>query len=805
MEFRAQTVIIGGGIVGCSIAYHLAKLGERDVLILEKGELTSGSTWHAAGLVGQLRSSRNVTRMLTHSVELYSSLEAETGQSTGWKQVGGLRLACSEERMQELRKGATTARSFGLEMELLSPKEALDLFPVMSADDVVGAAFLPTDGYADPSSITRALAKGARDAGVRIERGVRVIDFVTKGRRLTKVVTDQGDIEAQTVVLAAGIWSRELGKLAGVNVPLIPVQHQYIVTEKIPDLPRNLPTVRDPDNLVYYKEESGALAMGGYEHDPIAWSVDGVPREFGQELLEPDFDHFEQLSTLAMKRTPLLEKVGVRELINGPEAFTPDGHFVMGQAPERDNVFVAAGFNAHGIAAGGGAGRMVAEWIVEGRPSLDLWSLDIRRFGDHHRSTTYVRDRTLELYGKHYSIAWPQEEHDTARGVRRSPLYSTLKARGAVYGSKFGWERPNWFATDDLDVNESLTFGKPSWFEAVGREHRAIRECVALIDQTSFSKLEVSGAGAYELLQRVAANDIDRPPGSLTYTQLCNDRGGIECDLTIARLANDHFYVVTGTAFGAHDLTWIESHLRVHEAGAVHTRDVTSSRAVINVCGPRSRELLSKVCTDDLSNTTFPFAQCREVHLGCAPALALRVTYVGELGWELHIPVEFAGYVHDLLREAGEPLGLADAGYRAIESCRLEKGYRYWSTDLTPDYNPYEAGLGFCVSLQKGDFVGREALARAKEDGVSRRLCCFVLGEYRPLHGGETICRHGEVLGVVTSGGWGYTAESSIAYGYVPTAHARQGDFEIEVMGETVGATRQVGALHDPGRDRILA
>ena len=605
MQDRAQIVIIGGGIVGCSIAYHLAKFGAKDVLILEKRELTSGSTWHAAGLVGQLRSSRNVTRMLGYSVELYASLEEETGQSTGWKEVGGLRLACSGERMQELRKGATTAKSFGLDMQLLSPKEARDLFPIMSLDEVVGAAFLPTDGYADPSSITRALAKGARDRGVAIERGVRVERFTIRDGRITTIHTDQGDVECETVVLAAGLWSRELGRLAGVNVPLIPVQHQYLVTDKIPDLPKDLPTMRDPDNLVYYKEEAGAIAMGGYEHDPIPWSVDGVPREFGQELLEADFDHFEQLSTLAIKRTPLLETVGVRELINGPEAFTPDGHFVMGEAPELSGFFVAAGFNAHGIAAGGGAGRMMAEWILEGRPSLDLWSLDIRRFGSHHSSTKYVADRTLELYGKHYSISWPGDEHESARGVRRSPLFPTLKARGAVYGSKYGWERPNFFAPSHGELEDDLTFGKPSWFEQVGREHRAIRESVALIDQTSFSKIEVRGRGAFDALQRIAANDIDKAPGSLTYTQLCNERGGIECDLTIARLSVDRFYIVTGTAFGTHDLAWIDANLP--EAGSVFAYDVTSSRAVVNICGPRSRELLEKTSKDDVSNEGFPF------------------------------------------------------------------------------------------------------------------------------------------------------------------------------------------------------
>ena len=803
MQERAQVLIIGGGIVGCSTAYHLAKSGCKDVLLVEKGELTSGSTWHAAGLVGQLRSSRNVTRMLKHSVELYESLEAETGQATGWKQVGGLRLACSEERMQELRKGATTARSFGLEMHMLSPREALDLFPIMSPKDIVGGAFLPTDGYADPSSVTRALAKGARDGGVTIERGVRVEEFLLKDRRVTGVRTNRGDIEVETVLLAAGMWSRQLGALAGVNVPLIPVMHQYMVTDKIPGIPADLPTMRDPDKLVYYKEEAGALAMGGYEHDPIPWAVEGIPGDFGQQLLEPDFDHFESISTLAIERTPLLETAGVRELINGPESFTPDGNFIMGRAPELDNFFVGAGFNAHGIAAGGGAGRMLSEWILDGRPSLDLWSVDIRRFGSHHRELDYVRDRTLELYGKHYSIAWPGDEHESGRKLRLSPLYSRLEAQGAVFGSKFGWERANWFAPAGTEAVETPTFGKPDWFEAVGSEHQGIREGVALIDQTPFSKLEVSGPGSFAFLQRLAAADLDKPPGRLTYTQLCNERGGIECDLTIARVEEERFYIVTGTAFGGHDLSWIRENL--DSGSPVELSDITDTRAVINVCGPRSRTLLESVCDDALDKEGFPFGACLPLHIGDATVLALRVTYVGELGWELHMPVEAAAGVYDLLLEAGVALDVRNAGYRAIESCRLEKGYRYWSTDLTADYTPWEAGLGFCVALDKGDFIGREALAEAREKGPSRKLCCFTLEEYRPLNGGETISRQGEVLGVLTSGGYGYTVGQSIAYGYIPAQLAGETDFEIEVMGESIPATRHDGALYDKGRERILA
>jgi sarcosine dehydrogenase len=799
---RASIVIIGGGIVGCSIAYHLGKRGESDVVLLEKGELTSGSTWHAAGLVGQLRSSLNVTTMLTYSVDLYRRLEAETEQPTGWRTVGGLRLASSKDRMIELKKGATTARSFGMEMHLLTPKEALDLFPIMDISGVVGAAFLPTDGYADPSMITMALAKGARESGVKFVRGARVTGIEVKNRAATTVKTDQGDIRADIVVNAAGMWAREVGRMAGVNVPLIAVQHQYLVTEVIPNLPKNLPTMRDPDNLVYYKEEAGALVMGGYEHNPIPWSLDGIPKTFGQELLAPNFEHFAPIGDLALKRTPILGSVGVRKLINGPEAFTPDGHFIMGKAPELKIYFVAAGFNAHGIAGGGGAGRMMAEWILDGRPSLDLWDVDITRFGSHHADPTYLRERTLELYGKHYSIAWPKEEHETGRNIYKSPLYEILKSQRAVFGSKYGWERPNWFAPAGVEPKDSLTFGWPNWHDPVGKEHQAIREKVALIDQSSFSKFEVRGKGALAFLQRLAVNNVDKPPGSLTYTQLCNEKGGIEADLTIQRLGEDFFYIVTGTAFGTHDFAWIRENL---DDASVTLEDKTPHGAVLNICGPQSRKVLEKVAKEDVSNQAFPFAQCRYLTIAGQRVNAARVTYVGELGWELHMPKEALVPVYQALWEAGKPFGIINAGYRAIESCRLEKGYRYWSAELSADFTPYEAGLGFCVDMKKKDFIGRAALVKAAEAGPRRKLCCFTLSKAVPMPGKESILLNGKLVGLVTSGGYGYTVGKSIAYGYLTPENIQESGYEIQVLGEVIPATREKGALYDPKRERILA
>lgn len=801
MSQQAQIIIVGGGIVGCSTAYHLSLMGVKDVIVLEKGELTSGSTWHAAGLVGQLRSSRNITQMLKYSVELYRNLEKKSGLPTGWREVGGLRVASSKDRMYELKKGATTAKSFGLEMHMLSPQEAYDLFPIMDLNGVEGAAFLPTDGYADPSGITQALAKLAKQGGVTFKTNTRVEGVKKSGDRFV-LTTDKGDYECEKLVNCAGMWAREFGQMMGVNVPLIPVQHQYLVTDDIEGLPDNLATMRDPDSLVYFKKEMGGLVMGGYERNPIPWSTNGIPRDFGQELLAPNFDHFTPLSELALKRVPILGEVGVRKLINGPEAFTPDGNFIMGEAPNLRNYFVGAGFNAHGIAAGGGAGKMLAEWVEYGRPSLDMWSADIKRFGKYTNSLWYTTKRTEELYGKHYTISWPHEEHDSVRGIKKSPLYQSLKKGHAVFGSKSGWERPNWFATVETDKKDIYSFEKPNWFEAVAREHHNIRENVALIDQTSFAKFEVTGPGALSYLNFLAANNVDKPEGTLTYTQLCNERGGIECDLTIGRTGPESFYIVTGTAFGTHDFAWFERHLP--NDGSVRLREITGSKAVINICGPNSRRVLEKVTLDDVSHEAFAFGTLKVLDLQGLEVMALRVTYVGELGWELHIPVEYAQSVYDKLWEAGEEFGIQNAGYRAIETLRLEKGFRYWSSDITPDYNPYEAGLGFCVDLKKENFLGKEALTQIKQDGPKQRLCCFTIDQEIELFGGETLIADGQVVGVLTSGGFGHTVQKTIAYGYLPTDKLKAEKFEIECLGVVYSATRHKGTLYDPKRARIL-
>ena len=806
----AQVVVIGGGIIGCSTAYHLARNGCKDVVVLERAKLTSGSTWHAAGLVGQLRSSANVTQLLKYSVELYDRLEKETGQATGWKRNGGLRLACNAERLVEIRRQATTAHSFGLEMHVLSAAEAKALWPIMDNSDVVGAAFLPTDGQVSPSDLAQALAKGARMQGVRIVEDCPVTGIELDGGRVRAVNTAQGRIETGIAVNCAGQWARHIGQLAGVSVPLVSVQHQYIITEPIAGVPRNLPTLRDPDRLIYFKEEVGGLVMGGYEPDPVPWAEDGIPDGFEFQLLGENWDHFEQHMTQALARVPALENAGVKQLINGPESFTPDGNFILGEAPEVRGFYVGAGFNAFGIASAGGAGRALAEWISAGEPPMDLWPVDIRRFGRHHGSDTWVRARTHEAYARHYTMAWPHEEYHSARPLRVSPLYSRLKEQGACFGEKLGWERPNWFAPSGVEPRDAYTYGRQNWFPHVGAEHRACRERVALFDQTSFAKFLVMGNDAEQALQWICSNEIGKPPGTLTYTQMLNSRGGIECDLTVARLAADEFYIVTGTGFATHDFAWIQRNIPP-DCADVKLVDVTSAWCVLALMGPRARDVLAQVTRADVSNASFPFGNCREIDIGGTPVRALRVTYVGELGWELHIPVEHAAAVYDRLMEAGGPHGIANAGYRAIESLRLEKGYRAWGSDIGPDHTPTEAGLGWAVKLAGGrPFLGRDALLAQKSQLVRKRLACFTLeGAGTVLLGRETIYRDGERAGWLSSGGWGYTAGTNIGFGYVRNADGVDADwlatgrYELEVASERLACRLQLAPLYDPRSERV--
>ncbi len=811
---EARIVIIGGGIIGCSTAYHLAKMGCNDVIVLEQGKLTSGSTFHAAGLVGQLRTNANITQLLGYSVALYQSLEQETGFATGWKMNGGLRLACNQERWTEVKRQATTAHSFGLEMELLTPKEALDLWPLMDISDLIGAAFLPTDGQVNPSDITRSLASGARKAGVQICEEVMVTGIDSSGldkkeNGLHLVQTSAGVIRCEQVAICAGQWSRQVGQLAGVNVPLVSVQHQYLITEKIDQVSADLPTLRDPDRLTYFKEDVGGLVMGGYEPNPISWARKGIPKGFSFTLLDNDWDHFEPLMMQAVKRVPALEQAGIREMINGPESFTPDGNFILGEAPEQKNIFIGAGFNAFGIASGGGAGMALAEWILKGEPPFDLWPVDIRRFGHPHGDVEWVRKRTLEAYSRHYTMAWPFEENSTCRPCRRSPLYPSLKAQGACFGEKLGWERPNWFATDGQSPVDEYSFGRQNWFASVGEEHRAVRERVALFDQSSFAKFRVSGNDSTRALSGICANTIYRPVGSVIYTQLLNTRGGIESDLTVTRIAEKEYYLVTGTGFATHDFNWIKQHLS--PADDVRIDDVTSSWAVLSLMGPWARDVLQSLTGNDLSNHNFPFGQMREISILGAPVRAIRVSYVGELGWELHMPVEFAVTVYEALMTAGKDFNIVNAGYRAIESLRLEKGYRAWGADIGPDYTPLEAGLGWAVNLSNDrQFVGRDAIIEQKQQLLSKVLACFTLPDKDViLLGRETIYRDGKRVGWLSSAGWGYTVNTNIGFGYVrcpdgiDQEYLHSGGFELEIATERFDCELQLKPLYDPGNNRL--
>ena len=803
----ARAVIIGGGIIGCSTAYHLGKLGWTDTVLLERHKLTSGTTFHAAGLVGQLRTSANITQLLGYSVDLYKRLETETGLQTGWKMNGGLRLACNAERWTEVKRQATTAHSFGLEMHLLTPQEAQDLWPLMTIDDLVGAAFLPTDGQANPSDITQSLARGARMAGVKIFEDTPVTRILVEDGRIRGVVTPHGTVECEKVICCAGQWTRVLAATVGVNVPLVSVEHQYMITERIPGVTPNLPTLRDPDRLTYWKEDVGGLVWGGYEPNPKPWAEKGIPEGFHFETLNPDFDHYEQFMDAAIGRVPALATAGVKQLLNGPESFTPDGNFILGEAPELKNFYVGAGFNAFGIASGGGAGMALAEWAALGSPPYDLWPVDIRRFGSVHRSTDWVRARTTEAYAKHYTIAWPSEEMQSARPTRRSPLYAHLAAAGACFGEKLGWERPNWFA--DLAAGElpvdRYSYQRPGWWDAVRREHLAARSQAVLMDQTSFAKFSLKGPDAAQALNWIAAGNVDRAVGSLTYTQMLNPRGGIEADVTVARLAADAFYIVTGTGFATHDFNWIARNLP--EGCRATLSDVTSGSSVLSLMGPDAREILSRICPDDLSNAGFPFGTAQHISVARCPVLALRVTYLGELGWELHMPVEVAVTVYEAL----QAVGVVNAGYRAIESLRLEKGYRAWGSDIGPDHTPIEAGLGWACKMKSGvPFQGRDALAAQLKHGVKKRLATFSVADPEViLLGRETILRDGARVGWLSSGGFGHTIGRPIGLGYVRHSQGvsedfiRSGTYQLEVASALVPATVHLEPLYDPTNARI--
>ncbi len=802
MSDRARVVVIGGGVGGCAVLYWLTKLGWDDVVLVERADLTSGSTFHSAGLVGQLRGSLSLTKMMMSSVELYRTLGAEVELETGWREVGSLRLASSEERMEELTRQAGWAKTFGLPLELISAEEAQRLFPPMTTEGVLGAAYLPTDGYIDPSQLTFALAEGARRGGADIRTNTRVTGIEIERGAVRAVETDKGTIETEIVVNAGGMFAAEIGQLAGVVVPVIPMAHEYLVTRPA-GLPLDLPTMRDPSLLVYFRGESGGLIMGGYERNPAAWSLDGIPPDFNGRLLEEDWDRFEELMENALVRVPMLAEAEVVRLVNGPEAFTPDGEFILGPTDVR-GLWVAAGFCAHGLAGAGGMGKLVAEWIVQGIPSLDVWEMDSRRFGRHYASREYTLARTTEVYSTYYDVKYPGHERQAGRPLRLSPAYPRLAELGAAFGEKSGWERANWFEPNASAGDESLRprgWAGRMWSPAIGAEHRATRETAAIFDETSFAKIEVSGEGASDFLEGLCDNKVARDIGAITYTSMLNDRGGIECDFTVTRLEEERFRIVTGTAFGRHDLSWIRSHAPLD--GSVKVEDITSSLSCFGIWGPAARGILQPLTTADLSNEAFRYMRAQELAIGAVPCLALRVTYVGELGWELYCPGEFGLRLWDTIWAAGVEHGLLAGGYKAIDSCRLEKGYRVWGADITPEDTPWEAGLDFAVKLDKGDFIGREALLGSREP--KRRLVCITLDDPRSVAlGSEPVRVAGALVGRVTSGGYGYTVERSIAYAYVPAANAAVGTpVEIEIFGEWITGEIAREPLYDPESARV--
>ena len=802
---HARAVIVGGGIVGCSVAYHLTKLGWRDIVLLERRDLSCGTTWHAAGLVGQLRSSHNLTRLASYGAVLYEQLEAETGQATGFRRSGSISVARTKERLIELKRGASMAKCFGVEVEVISPGDAGRLWPLMRTDDLAGAVWIPRDGRTNPIDTTLALAKGARKGGATLVENVTVTGIHRQNGAATGVSTDHGDIACDVVVNCAGMWGRELGRMAGVNVPLHASEHFYIVTEPMAGVTRELPVLRDTDGGIYVREEVGGLLMGGFESVAKPWGMHGLPKDFAFSLLPEDWEHFRVLMEQAIVRIPALETAPVRRHVNGPESFTPDNRYMLGEAPELRNFFVAAGFNSVGIASAAGAGKALAEWIVGGEPSMDLWDVDIRRFMPFQGNARYLYERTREVVGLLYAMHWPFRQPASARGVRRSVLHDRLAARGAVFGVVAGWERANWFATAGVEPRYVYTYGRQNWFPCAAAEHRAVREGVGLFDQSSLAKFRLQGPDATAVLQRLCTNDVDLPPGRIVYTQMLNPRGGIECDFTITRLEIDRFLIITGTAFGQHDLSW----LRINMPELLSVADVTSNLACIGLWGPLARRILQKLTKQDISTSGFPYMTMQEITVGDVPAYAFRVTYVGELGWEFYCPMEYGQRLWDVLWEAGEPEGLVAGGYRAIDSLRLEKGYRYWSADIGPDYTPFEAGLGFAVKLNKGNFIGREALLRQKQEGLRRKLCCLTLAEGNAIAIGNEPIRCGgtdPVLGWVTSGGYGYSVRKSIAYGYLPIEHAAAGTvLDVELLGERIPAVVNEEPLWDPTGARIRA
>jgi 4-methylaminobutanoate oxidase (formaldehyde-forming) len=811
---RAQVIIVGGGVVGTSVAYHLAALGWRDVLLLEQGQLSCGTTWHAAGLVGQLRASEAGTRLVQYSSRLYDQLAAETGQATGFRRCGGLTVARTAERMEQLRRTAATAQAYGIECDLLSPAAAAARYPIMGVADLQGAIWLPGDGRADPVDLTAALARGARQRGAVIRERIRVTGITADHGRVTGVRTDHGDIDTEIVVNCAGQWAKQVGAMAGVTVPLHSAEHFYVVTEQLDGVHPDLPVLRDPDGYTYFKEETGGLVVGGFEPVAKPWgSPDALPHPFEFQLLAEDWEHFSVLMDSAVHRIPALAETGIRKFYNGPESFTPDNQFILGEAAELGGFFVAAGLNSVGIASAGGIGMALARWITDGQPDTDLTTVDIRRFASFHGNSGWLRDRVGEVLGLHYAIAWPNRELETARPFRRSPIYHVLRDANACFGAKMGWERANFFAPPGEQPAIAYSWHKQNWQPWSSAEQLAARQRVAVFDQTSFAKLLIAGPDAEAALQWLCTNDVAGPAGRTVYTGMLNNRGNYESDLTVTRLSATEFLLVASAAAAERDADHIRRQLPPGCRASL--TDVTSAHAVYGVMGPAARQLLSRLTGADLSNRAFGFGTSRMVDLGYATVRATRISYVGELGWELYVPAEFAVGVYGDLMAAGADLGVANAGYYALESLRLEKGYRAFGRELTPDYNPVEAGLLFACKLHSSTaFLGREAVEKARADAPRRRLVSFVLADPDVLAwGGELLLRDGRPAGQVTSAAWGESVGGTVGLAYlhdpagdpVTRGFVQDGRYEVNVGGRLVPAAVGLRPPYDPDGRKIRA
>ncbi len=805
---RAQVVIVGGGIVGCSVAYHLARRGVTDVLVLEQGQLTGGTTWHAAGLVSQLKSSHSLTRLATYSARLFEDLEAETGQATGYRTPGSISVASDPERWEELLRGMSMAKTVGVEIRELDLDEAREMCPLLNIDDLVGALYIPRDGQTSPVDTTMALAKGAKNHGVRIVEGVSVEKLIADQGRITGVDTEQGHVEAESVVLAGGMWTRQLAATAGVNVPLQACEHFYIVTEPIDAVKPNMPTVRDPSNYTYFKEETGKIMAGFFEPRGKIWNLDHIPRDFCFGTLPEDWDHVGPIFERAIHRMPELGEVGLQLFFNGPEAFTPDGVYYLGESPEVERCYVAAGFNSVGIQSAGGVGWVLADWIVDGHPPMDLNAVDIRRSFPFQADPDYLGDRISESLGLLYAMHWPFRQYESARNVRISPLHDRFAEAGAVFGETAGWERPNWFATAGENPEYEYSWGKQNWVEASGRECDAVRNSVGLFDQTSFVNFVVEGPDAMKLLNWVSGNEVDVPVGKAVYTQWLNDHGGIEADLTVTRQAEDRYWVVTAAAAGTRDGAWLRRAARGHE---VTITDVTDEWAMLGLMGPRSRDVLASLTDSALDNDAFPFGTAQTISVTGIDVFAIRMTYVGELGWELYVPNEDAVDLHDVLVEAGQEHGLRHAGYHAMNTLRLEAGYRHWGHDITDEDTPIEAGLAFALAWDKeGGFRGRDALLSRRGQPRTKRLIQFRLEDPdRLVYHDEPIYRNGELVGRTSSGMFSYVEQRALAMGYLEAAEGvtqewlDAGEFEIEVATVRVPATPAIRSFYDPRNERV--